>query len=118
MRWLKNAWKPAEVVALFATAGLLAYGTGFAFRCDLEEHQMTRLMRFSQHRQQVCLELGWRWEADDQENQYKPWTSAGTTSTVGPISGFVMDVTENEFGHTEGQCHAASASYKDLLTRY
>jgi hypothetical protein len=29
-----------------------------------------------------------------------------------------MDVTENEFGHAEGQCHAANASYKELVAEY
>ena len=54
---------------------------------------MKTLVKQAQHRQAACLELGWRWEADDQEAQYKPGTSAGTQTTVGPISGFVMDVT-------------------------
>ena len=26
-----------------------------------------------------------------------------------------MDVTENEFGHAQGQCHAVNASYKELV---
>ncbi len=75
---------------------------------------MKSLMTQAQHRQAACLQLGWRWEADDQENQYRPGTSAGTRTTVGPISGFVMDVTEDENGHAEGQCHAVNASYSDL----
>jgi hypothetical protein len=36
--------------------------------------------------------------------------------TVGPISGFVMDVTEDEFGHAKGQCHALNAPYTELMT--
>jgi hypothetical protein len=110
--------KPAELVALLAIAGVLICETGFAFLCGVEQHQMTRLMLFSQHRRQACLELGWLWEADDQENQYKQGSSAGSTATVGPISGFVMDVTENESGHAQGQCHAVTASYKDLVAQY
>jgi hypothetical protein len=30
----------------------------------------------------------------------------------------VMDVTEDEYGHAEGQCHAVNAAYTDLLPRY
>jgi hypothetical protein len=29
-----------------------------------------------------------------------------------------MDVTEDEYGHAEGQCHAVNASYTDLMPRY
>lgn len=79
---------------------------------------MNRLMQRAQQRQQACLELGLQWEANDQERQYRPGTSAGTNATVGPISGFVMDVTENEFGHAEGRCHAINASYKELIAEY
>jgi len=79
---------------------------------------MKQLVSLAQQRRQACLELGLRWEADDQERQYRPDTSAGTNTTVGPISGFVMDVTENESGHAEGQCHAINASYKELLASY
>ena len=78
---------------------------------------MKRLVGLSLHRQAACLELGWRWEADDQENQYRTEGSAGTHTTVGPISGFVMDVTEDEYGHAEGQCHAVNATYSDLVPR-
>lgn len=118
MHWPERALKPAKVVALLAIAGALVCRTGFAFLCEVEQHQMTKLIGFSLHRRQACLELGWRWQGDDQENQYKPGTSAGSTATVGPISGFVMDVTENEFGHAEGRCHAVTASYKDLVALY
>lgn len=79
---------------------------------------MNRLVTYAVKRQQACLELGLRWEADDQEQQYGPGTSAGTNATVGPISGFVMDITENENGHAEGQCHAVNASYKELFAEY
>ena len=79
---------------------------------------MNRLVKLSQQRRQACQDLGLRWEADDQDNQYRPGSSANTSTTVGPISGFVMDVTENEFGHAEGQCHAANASYKELVAEY
>ena len=79
---------------------------------------MKTLVNQSLHRQAACLELGWRWEADDQEAQYGIGNSAGTHTTVGPISGFVMDVTEDEYGHAEGQCHAVNASYRDLMPRY
>lgn len=79
---------------------------------------MKRLEGYAQQRRQACLDLGLRWEADDQERQYKPGSSAGTNATVGPISGFIMDVTENEFGHAQGQCHAAKASYKELVAEY
>jgi hypothetical protein len=97
---------------------VFAVQTEFAVRCHIQEHAMKRLLNVSQHRKLACLELGWRWEADDQENQYKPGNSAGTQTTVGPISGFVMDVTEDEYGHAEGQCHAVNAAYTDLLPKY
>ena len=97
---------------------LLAANSGFAVRCGVEQHQMKHLASVALQRRQACLELGLRWEADDQERQYRSGTSAGTNATVGPISGFVMDVTENEFGHAEGRCHAMNASYKELLAEY
>lgn len=118
LRFLKKSWKFAEVASLCAVGLLLAGNSEFAFRCRVEQHQMNRLVRYAEQRQQACIELGLRWEADDQERQYKPGTSAGTNVTVGPISGFVMDVTENENGHAEGQCHAVNASYKQLLAEY
>lgn len=118
MRLFKKSWKLAEVASLCAVGLLLAGNSGFAFRCGLEEHQMNRLASYAAKRQQACRDLGLRWEADDQEQQYKPGTSAGTNTTVGPISGFVMDVTENEYGHAEGQCHPAKASYKELIAQY
>lgn len=99
-------------------AVLLAGNSGFAVRCSVEEHQMKRLARYAQQRRQACLDLGLLWQANDQERQYKPGSSAGTNATVGPISGFVMDVTENEFGHAQGQCHVANASYKELVADY
>lgn len=99
-------------------AGVLAVQTGFALQCHRQQREMKTLVNQARHRQAACLELGWRWEADDQENQYKAGDSAGTHTTVGPISGFVMDVTEDEEGHAEGQCHAINASYSDLLPRY
>lgn len=107
-----------EVAALCTVAVLLAGDSGFAFRSDVEMRQMNRLAHYAQQRRQACLELGLRWEAEDQERQYKPGTSAGTNATVGPISGFMMDVSENEFGHAEGKCHAANASYKELVAEY
>jgi hypothetical protein len=106
------------VVTLCSAAVLLTGGSGFAFRCDVEQHQMKRLASYAQQRQQACQELGLLWEADDQERQYKPGSNAGTSQTVGPISGFIMDVTENEFGHAQGQCHAANASYRELVAGY
>jgi hypothetical protein len=118
LRFLRKSWKFTEVTALCAAAVLLVGNSGFAFRSGVEEHQMNRLARYAQQRQQACLQLGLRWEAEDQERQYKPGTSAGTNATVGPISGFIMDVTENEFGHAEGQCHAANASYSELVAEY
>jgi hypothetical protein len=117
LRWLSQASKSAQVTALFVIASLLAIESHFALRCHLEQKQMARIIGFSQHRDFACRELGWRWEADDQENQYQPGTSAGTHVTVGPIDGFVMDVTEDESGHAQGQCHAATASYSDLLSQ-
>jgi len=118
LRFLSRSWKFAEVAALCAAAILLAGDSGFALRCGVEEHQMKRLTSYAEQRRQACLELGLRWEADDQERQYKPGSSAGTNATVGPISGFIMDVTENEFGHAQGQCHAANASYRELVAEY
>jgi hypothetical protein len=108
----------AQAVALCAIAGLLAVQTGFALQCHVQQKAMQKLVNQTLHRHAACLELGLRWEADDQENQYGPVDSAGTHTTVGPISGFVMDVTEDEYGHAEGQCHAVNASYTDLLPRY
>ena len=108
----------APPLALCVIAGILAAETGFALFCHVEQRAMQSLMTRTRHRQSACLELGWRWEADDQESQYKPGNSAGTQTTVGPISGFVMDVTEDEYGHAEGQCHEVNASYVNLLPRY
>jgi len=118
LRLLKSSWKLAEVAALCVLAAVLVANSGFAVRCGVEQHQMNRLQNYALERRQACLNLGLRWEADDQERQYKPGTSAGTTATVGPISGFVMDVTENEFGHAEGQCHAVKSTYKELVAEY
>ena len=118
MHLLKKSWKFADAAVLCALAVLLAANSGFAVRCGVEQHQMKLLTGYAQQRRQACLELGLRWEADDQERQYKPGTSAGTNATVGPISGFVMDVTENEFGHAEGRCHTVNASYSELLAEY
>lgn len=118
MRFLKRSWNLANVAVLCALAVLLATTSGFAVRCGVEEHQMTRLASYAQQRRQACLQLGLKWEADDQERQYGSESSAGTNATVGPISGFVMDVTEDEFGHAQGRCHAVTASYKELLAEY
>ena len=118
LRFPEKSWKFAEVASLCAVAVVLTGNSGFAFRCNVEQHQMNRLVTYAVKRQQACLELGLRWEADDQEQQYGPGTSAGTSATVGPISGFVMDITENENGHAEGQCHAVNASYKELFAEY
>jgi hypothetical protein len=96
-------------------AALMVGESSFSIQCHIQQRAMKSLMTQAQHRQAACLQLGWRWEAEDQENQYRPGTSAGTRTTVGPISGFVMDVTEDENGHAEGQCHAVNASYSDLL---
>lgn len=118
MVWLNIASKSAEVVSVSLAALLLVGGSDFALQCHVEQRQMSALVYLSQHRQRACAELGWRWEADDQQQQYGPVNSAGTHTTVGPIAGFVMDVTENEYGHAEGQCHALNSPYRDLLTRY
>jgi hypothetical protein len=115
---LRKAALFTQATALCALAGVLVVETGFAVHYQVQEHAMKSFVRQAQHRQAACLELGWRWEADDQENQYKPDSSAGTHITVGPISGFVMDVIEDEAGHAEGQCHAVNASYVDLLPKY
>jgi hypothetical protein len=117
VRWLELSSKSAEVIVLSTLAFLLAAESGFALQCHMRRRQMATFVSFAQHRQRACLELGWRWEADDQESQYGPSTSAGTQTTVAPISGFVMDVTEDEEGHTEGQCHAVHAAYEDLISR-
>jgi hypothetical protein len=118
LRFLKRSLKFADVVVLCALAAMLVANSGFAVRCGVEEHQMKRLASYAQERREACRDLGLRWEADDQERQYKPGTSAGTNTTVGPINGFVMDVTENEFGHAEGRCHAVNASYSELIAEY
>jgi hypothetical protein len=118
LQFLKNGRRLAEVTILSVLAVTLSIGSEFAFHCKVDEHQMKRLAGYAQQRRQACFDLGLQWEADDQERQYRPGTSAGTNTTVGPISGFVMDVTENEYGHAEGRCHAAKASYKELLADY
>jgi hypothetical protein len=118
LRLFRKSLKFADVTALCLLAFLLVGDSGFAFRCRVNQHQMNKLARYAWQRRQACMELGLRWEADDQERQYRPGTSAGTNATVGPISGFVMDVTENEFGHAEGRCHAANASYRELVAEY
>jgi len=107
----------AQSVALCAIAGLLVMQTGFGLQWHVQQRTMKSLLNQAQHRQAACLELGWRWEANDQEDQYQAGNSAGSHTTVGPISGFVMDVTEDEEGHAEGQCHAVNATYTDLLPR-
>lgn len=112
---LRKAILFVQAVVLCLIAGLLALQTGFALQCHKQQREMKLIVNQARYRQAACLELGWRWEADDQENQYKPGDSAGTHTTVGPISGFVMDVTEDEAGHAEGQCHAVNASYSDLV---
>lgn len=108
----------SQALVLCVVAGLLAAESGFALACHVQQRAMQSLMARARHRQAACLELGWRWEADDQENQYKSGNSAGSQTTVGPISGFVMDVTEDEDGHAEGQCHEINASYVNLAPRY
>lgn len=117
MRLFKKSFKLAEVALLFAVAILQVELSGFALRCGTERHRMDKIVDYAQKRQVACLELGLRWEADDQERQYRPGTSAGTNATVGPISGFVMDVTENEYGHAQGRCHAINADYKELFAQ-
>ena len=108
----------AQAVALCAIAAVLAAQTGLALQNHEQRREMKTLLNQGLHRQSACLELGWRWEADDQEDSYRAGNSAGTHTTVGPISGFVMDVTEDEEGHAEGNCHAVNATYTDLLPRY
>ena len=102
---------------MLAMAGVLAATTQFALRCHVEQIRMTRTVTLLAHQQQACLELRWRWEADDQEHQYIG-SSAGSAVTVGPIAGYVMDVSENEYGHAVGQCHLENAPYIDLISRY
>jgi len=117
VRWLELASKSAELIVLITIALLLAAESGFVLQCHVQQRKMNRFVSFAQHRQRACLQLGWRWQADDQENQYGPGTSAGTQTTVGPIAGFVMDVTEDEDGHAEGQCHAVHSTYEDLVSK-
>jgi len=118
LQFMKSGPRLAEVAILSAFAATLSISSEFAFHSKVDERQMARLASYAQQRRQACLELGLKWEADDQERQYRPGTSAGTNTTVGPISGFVMDVSENEYGHTEGRCHAVNAGYKELLAEY
>ncbi len=115
---LRKAALLPQALAVCALAALLALETGFALQCHVEQRAMKSLVNQSRHRQAACLELGWRWEAEDQEAQYGPTDSAGPHTTVFPNAGGVMDGTEEESGHAEGQCHAVSASYPDLLPRY
>lgn len=118
MHFLRNGWKFAEVAVLCSLSVTFCFSSGFAVRCSVDRQQMKRLTSYAQQRSRACFELGLEWEADDQERQYKPGTSAGTNATVGPISGFVMDISENEYGHAEGRCHAVNASYEELLAEY
>ena len=113
-----KAARLVQALSVCALAALLATESGFALFCHVQRRAMQSLMTQARHRQAACLELGWRWEAEDQENQYKPGDSTGTRTTVGPISGFVMDVTEDEYGHAEGQCHEVNASYVNFLQHY
>lgn len=105
----------AALAILCALAAILVAETGFALQCRLQRHRMANLLLLDQHRRDACLDLKWRWEAGDQELQYKAASSAGSHTTVGPIAGYVMDVTESESGHAEGYCHSARASYQDLV---
>ena len=114
LRRMKNY---PEAMALLFMAALLMRGSDFALRCLAERHAMAHEVAVVRLQQQACLELRWRWEAEDQEHQYFG-TSAGTRATVGPIGGYVMDVTENEFGHAVGQCHKESMTYEDLISQY
>ena|SRR5438270_601759 len=114
---LNQAFRLSQAAGVCVLASLLVAESGFASLCHSQRQAMKMLVTQTLHRQAACLQLGWRWEADDQENQYKPGTSAGSRTTVGPISGFVMDVTEDEDGHAEGQCHAIGGSYSDLVPR-
>jgi hypothetical protein len=95
----------------------LAAATVFAAQCRVDQREMNSLNAFFEQRQQACRELAWRWEASDQEDQYKGGSSAGTNATVGPIHGYVLDVTEDEDGHAQGECHALKASYRDLISQ-
>lgn len=101
-----------------ALASLAVVQTGFALECRLHRSSMAALLLLNHQRRDACLALKWRWEADDQEHQYKAGSSAGSQSTVGPIEGFVMDVTENESGHAQGDCHPAHTSYRDLAAGF
>jgi hypothetical protein len=105
-----------------AAAILLAAGsvaeTGFTLQCRLQRHRMDTVLLLGRQRAGACMALKWRWEADDQQHQYLQGSSAGSQTTVGPIAGYVMDVTENEEGHAQGYCHAAHASYQDFLAEY
>jgi hypothetical protein len=99
------------------TTSVLAVASEFALRCHVEQERMTRSIASIQHRQRACLALRWRWEADDQDHQYIG-SSAGSAVTVGPIAGYVMDVTDNEYGHAVGQCHLENEPYIDLVSKY
>jgi hypothetical protein len=114
LRRLRNYSEP---IALFVVAGALAVTSVFALRCRIEQDRMMKTIHLVEHRQRACLQLRWRWEAEDQDHQYIE-SSAGSTITVGPIAGYVMDVTENEYGHAVGQCHLENEPYIDLVSRY
>jgi hypothetical protein len=106
----------SEPIALLVMAGVLAATSEFALRCHVEQNRMAQTIALLEHRERACLELRWRWEADDQEHQYIG-SSAGSAVTVGPIAGYVMDVSENEYGHAVGQCHLENAPYIDLVSQ-
>lgn len=104
-----------RLAAVVCLAALLALETGFGLQCRIARHRMQELLLAGRQRHDACLALKWRWEADDQQNQYTGASSAGSATTVGPIDGYVMDVSEDEAGHAVGECHALHASYGDLL---
>jgi len=114
---LSQALRFSQALGVCILPCFLVAESGFALHCHWQQHAMKSLVPQAMHRQAACLQLGWRWEADDQENQYRAASSAGSSTTVGPISGFVMEVTEDESGHAEGQCHAVNPSFSDLMPR-
>lgn len=106
-----------RATALFGLAAIFAGATEFSLRSLVLTRQMNQRLVLLDQRRSACLALKWRWEADDQNHQYFG-SSAGSRITVGPIQGYVMDVSENEFGHAVGMCHTETVSWSDLLSQY
>ena len=115
---LNRAFLISLPLAIVSVAAVLVLDTGFALRCGIQRHRMRTVLLLETQRRDACRALKWRWEADDQQHQYRAGSSAGMRTTVGPIAGYVMDVAENDAGHAVGYCHSTHATYQDLAAGF